>query len=170
MTGKIIGAMLIIGGCGAFGYAIAASYRKEAAALRQMISALDFMQCELQYRLTPLPDLCAMAGKEQKGIVGQFLKELSLELENQISPNVSCCVNAVLAKSDRIPGRLLKALELLGASLGRFDAEGQLKGLEHVRSFCREEVDKMADQQDVRLRSYQTLGLCAGAALAILFV
>ena len=86
MTGKIIGAMLIIGGCGAFGYSIAASYRKEAAALRQLISALDFMQCELQYRLTPLPDLCAMAGKEQKGIVGRFLKELSLELENQISP------------------------------------------------------------------------------------
>jgi len=28
----------------------------------------------------------------------------------------------------------------------------------------------MSKDRDVRLRSYQTLGLCAGAALAILFV
>lgn len=170
MTGKIFGAMLIIAGCGAFGYSVAASYRKEELVLRQLIGALDYMQCELQYRLTPLPDLCRLAGREQKGVVGQFLWELSLELENQISPDVSSCVAAVLSKMESIPRKLHSAMELLGASLGRFDAEGQLKGLEQVRSFCREEVEKLSQNKDTRLRSYQTLGLCAGAALAILFV
>lgn len=170
MTVKIIGAILIIAGCGAFGFLLSGTYRKEEAALRQLISALDYMQCELQYRLTPLPDLCRLAGNEQKGMVRQLLQSLSQELESQISPDVASCVRAVLVKSQPVPRKLLRAFELMGSSLGRFDAEGQLKGLEFVRGYCREEVERMAQNKEMRLRSYQTLGLCAGAALAILFV
>jgi len=48
--------------------------------------------------------------------------------------------------------------------------EGQLKGLESVRQECRRQVETLSYNRDARLRSYQTLGLCAGAALAILFV
>ena len=48
--------------------------------------------------------------------------------------------------------------------------QGQILGLEAVRSHCRSELDALSANQDERLRSYQTLGLCTGAALAILFV
>lgn len=170
MIGKIMGAALIIVSCGSLGYSICASHKKSEASLRQLISALDYMQCELQYRLTPLPDLCMSAGREQKGSIGKFFQLLSLELESQICPDVSSCVRAALAATDPLPKSTAKALDILGSSLGRFDMDGQLLGLEQVRHFCREEVDKLAENRDVRLRSYQTLGICAGAALAILFV
>lgn len=170
MISKTMGAALIILSCGAFGYSISASHRKSEASLRQLISVLDYLQCELQYRLTPLPDLCLSAGREQKGSIGQFFQKLAQELENQISPDVSSCVRAALATTDKLPAVTVEALDILGASLGRFDMDGQLLGLEQVRQFCREKVDKLAENRDVRLRSYQTLGLCAGAALAILFV
>ena len=55
-------------------------------------------------------------------------------------------------------------------SMGRFDVKGQIQGLEAVRSYCRGELENMAVNREARLRSYQTLGLCTGAALAILFV
>ena len=61
-------------------------------------------------------------------------------------------------------------LILLGESLGRFDINGQLKGLESVRSSCRTALDSMTENREVRLRNYQTLGLCAGAALAIILI
>ena len=170
MTGKFLGAALIILSCGAFGYGISAANRRAESSLRQLIAALDYMQCELHYRLTPLPDLCMNASREQKGSVGQFFHKLALELEDQISPDVSSCVQAALIQTDQLPKLTQKALDILGASLGRFDMEGQLIGLEQVRQFCREEVDKLAENKEVRLRSYQTLSLCAGAALAILFV
>lgn len=170
MTGKVIGALLIVVGCGGFGFSITASFKREEIALRQLIAALDYMQCELQYRLTPLPDLCRQASEESKNTIGKFLLYLANELESQISPDVSSCVHAALACSGNLPDRVVNALELLGSSLGRFDAEGQIRGLEAVRTYCRGELDAMAVNRDVRLRSYQTLGLCAGAALAILFV
>lgn len=165
-----IGALLIISGCGMVGFAMAAAYRKEEAALRQMLHALDRMQCELQCRLTPLPELCRQAGGEKNGCVGQTLKNLAAELERQISPDVESCMNAALAYGEELPKRIQEAFRLLGTSLGRFDLEGQVRGLETVRTYCRQELDELSANRDTRLRSYQTLGLCAGAALAILFV
>lgn len=170
MTIKIFGALLIIIGCGGFGFSITAACKREEVALRQLIGALDYMQCELQYRMTPLPDLCRQAGVENRNCVGKLLLALSNELESQICPDVSSCMSAALACVGDLPKRVRKAFEIMGMSLGRFDAEGQIRGLESVRAFCRSELDALAVNRDARLRSYQTLGLCAGAALAILFV
>lgn len=170
MTIKLLGAFLIILGCGYFGFSITAACKREETALRQLIGALDFMQCELQYRMTPLPDLCGQAGIENRNLIGKFLLVLSEELESQISPDVSSCVHAALTCVPELPKHVVKAFEIMGVSLGRFDAEGQIRGLEAVRTYCRSELDAMAVNRDARLRSYQTLGLCMGAALAILFV
>ena len=62
------------------------------------------------------------------------------------------------------------AAQQLGKSLGRFDLNGQLQGIEQVRAHCRRELSSLENGRDQRIRGYQTLGVCAGAALAILFV
>ena len=61
MSIKLIGAALIIAGCDGVGFSMAAAHRREESALRQLIGALDYMGCELQYHLTPLPELCRSA-------------------------------------------------------------------------------------------------------------
>lgn len=170
MNFKWIGAALIISGCGLAGFMVSGAYRREERDLRQLISALDYMACELQYRRSPLPDLCRMAGAERTGCIGRLFVNLAKELESQISPDVQSCLAIAAATSGQLSGRIQEAVCILGASLGRFDLEGQLQGLEAVRVFCREQLDEMSQGRDTRLRSYQTLGLCAGAALAILFV
>lgn len=170
MNYKWIGALLIVLSCGGFGIGLAAAHRREEYALRQLVSALDLMECELQYRLTPLPELCRQAGQESRGCVGRVLLELSRELDAQISPEVSSCMQAALSNAGDIPSGTVQAMTYLGQSLGRFDLAGQLKGLEAVRNDCRRLLNEMALNKEQRLRSYQTLGFCAGAALAILLV
>ena len=170
MTFKWIGAALIIAACGGVGFAIAAAYLREERELRKLTTALDYMACELQYRLTPLPELCRLAGRECAGIVGKILTELASELESGLKPQVEDCVIEVLCQMSDLPKRIREAFLLLGSSLGRFDMEGQMKGLEIARGYCRRELENMANGRENRLRSYQTLGICAGAALAILFV
>ena len=170
MNIRIIGAVLIILGCGGVGFAIAASYHKEERTLRQLLNALDYMQCELQYHRTPLPELCRQVAAADKGILKKVFFSLTTELEDQISPDVERCMAHVLSSCKELPQLVGEALELLGQSLGRFDIEGQLKGLERVRSECRRGIENLEQNEILRNRSYQTLGLCAGAALAILFV
>ena len=170
MNVKIIGAALIIAGCGGVGFSMAAAHRREEKSLRQLIRALDFMGCELQYRLTPLPELCRSAAAESGGAVSHLLVNLATEMEAQVAPDAASCMNAALSKTKGLPQRTRKNLMLLGSSLGQFDLQGQLTGLEAARKQCRRELDELSKDRDVRLRSYQTLGLCAGSALAILFM
>lgn len=162
--------MLIIIGCGGFGFTLAAAHKREENCLRKLIAALDYMECELQYHLTPLPDLCRKAGKECTGPVGEVLLSLSQELNGQISPDAACCMRSALAKKEYLPRYTEENLRLLGKSLGRFDLNGQLSGLESVRTNCRRDLECLSSNRENRLRSYQTLGLCAGAALAILLM
>ena len=55
---RILGAGCIALGSGAFGFAMAAASRREEEQLRLLVRALEFMSCELSYRLTPLAQLC----------------------------------------------------------------------------------------------------------------
>lgn len=170
MNLKLIGAALIIIGCGSVGFSMAAAHRREEKALRQLIGALDYMGCELQYHLTPLPQLCRNAAAESGGAISQVFLSLAAELENQIAPDASACMSAVLSRTPKLPQRVKKNFLSMGSSLGRFDLQGQLSGLESARQQCRRELDELSTNRDIRLRSYQTLGLCAGSALAILFL
>lgn len=170
MSLKLMGAVLIIAACGGVGFSMAAAHRREERALRQLIGALDFMGCELQYHLTPLPELCRNAAAECSDCISQVLLALAVELESQIAPDVSSCMNAAIAKTPKIPPRLRGDLARFGSSLGRFDLQGQLDGLGAARQQFRRDLEELSKDRDVRLRSYQTLGLCAGSALAILFL
>lgn len=170
MTLKWIGAIFVILGCGSVGFAMSAAHRKEEKNLRQLISALDFMQCELQYRLTPLPDLCRLTASQCKGGLRNLFQILACELEDQISPDVYHCMNAALVKVPELTKQTTEALRSLGRTLGRFDMDGQILGLENARYHCRSALEKLSENREVRLRGYQTLSLCAGAALAILFL
>lgn len=170
MSLKWIGAALIICGCGGFGALLARNHRREENALRALVSALDFMQCELQYRMTALPELCRQAAREARGAVGSAFALLAEELEGQISPDAASCMRAAVARVRDMPEAAAACLKELGETLGRFDLSGQLQGFESVRASCRRELDKLGENREERLRGYRTLSLCAGAALAILLL
>ena len=85
---KWMGAMLVIAGCGSVGFRMAWAHKQEERLLRDLKNALNCMACELQYRLTPLPDLCRLAGRNLKSPVGETFLRLSRELEQQILPDV----------------------------------------------------------------------------------
>ena len=72
MISKALGAVLILAGCGGFGMMICISYQREEEMIRQLIRALDHIQYELQFRVTPLPELCQRASSACKGKVSAF--------------------------------------------------------------------------------------------------
>lgn len=170
MNLKWIGAALIIASCSLIGFSISASFRREEQELQQLAVAMDYMVCELRCRMSALPELCRIAGSESKGRIGKLLLNLGEYLDTQSAPDAKGCLDLASGAAEQFSPRMLQAIGLLGSSLGRFDLEGQLEGLESVRSFCRSQLEILANGRDTRLRSYQTLGICAGAALAILFV
>lgn len=170
MRMKLLGAILVVCGCGGFGFAMASAHRRQEQMLRQLIRVLEYMSCELGYRMTPLPQLCRNAANVVQGPVQLVFRKLSEELEQQVAPDASMCMNAALAALPGLPESLTGLLRDLGTTLGVFDLPGQLRGMDAAIQTARKTLEALSENRTHRLRSYQTLGLCAGAALAILLL
>ena len=165
---KLIGAVLIITGCGGYGIMLAITHRRETSALHQLVEVMEKMICELEFRMPPLPELCRFASEQTKGAISVFFRNLGKVMEEQVSPDVGLCTVLALKETTALPSSASAQIQALGQTLGRFDLMGQITSLERCKQSCLCELEVMEHQQSQRLRSYQTLGFCAGAALAIL--
>lgn len=167
---KWVGAMLIIASCGGCGFSIAAGKRREEKLHNQLLDVLQFMENELQYRLTALPDLCRMAAAKTRGDLRHVFSNLYQELQSRKLPDAGSCMYAAIRQTGEIPPGIRRLLIQLGNSLGQFDLPGQLTGIHSVRKRCLDSLENIRKNRDAQLRCYQTLGVCAGAALAVVLI
>ena len=170
MVGKWVGALCIFVACSGIGFSVAYKQMKELRLLSQFVRILDRMKKEIQYFLRPIPDLCRIISSEEEGELGQAFLRLAIEMENQIQPDVSRCMSSIISSMNHIAGSILDSMESLGRELGRYDLDGQLLGIAQIREVLMERYNTLNHDKKKRMRGYQTLGVCAGAALVILFI
>ena len=167
---RTLGAILIILSCGGFGISLAAAHKAQERAVGELMSALEFMECELQYRCPALPELCAKTAMQCKGTIRSLFKAISINLESQQSYDAESCMSAVLNMFTDLPDIVMKVCVSLAGVLGKFSLDGQMKGFRSVKTECIQTLEELQSHKDARIRSYQTVGVCAGAAVAILFI
>lgn len=165
---RLIGAVLLLTGCSGFGLVLATAHRREIRLLRKLLHGIQEMSWELKYRMTALPDLCLIGAEASCSPVSDVFKELADRLSRNEVTDISGAMNQLVACHE-LPGRVRRNMRQLGTSLGRFDLEGQLQGLDAAKQQCRKDLIELQENAPQRIRNYQTLALCAGAALAILF-
>ena len=165
-----IGALLIFASCGSVGFLKSGQFRTEERYIRDFIRILDHMTCELEYHLSPLPQICESACKMTFGCLQEIFHRLSLALEEQTASNVECCMHDVILQVQSVPNTLQDLLLVFAKSLGRYDLDGQLLQISAVREDARFLMDKIRSEGKERIRNYQTLGICAGLGLAILLL
>lgn len=167
---RMLGAVCVISGCGGFGILIARNVRKEISTLRQFARALEFMEYELNYRMTPLPQLCRRVASVSVGCVQRIFQCIADELEHRNQHDVASCISIAMKKCPDTPKLTADQFLELGLSLGEFDLEGQIKSIQAVRTANDRLLNELYTEHKDKLRSYKTLGLCAGLALVILFI
>jgi len=167
---KIVGAIFIIFACGSVGFQITAAHKKTEKAMRQLLAGIELISQELQYRMSPLPLILKKAAENTNGTAAQFFAQLSDEIDKQVQPNISHCVEEIIASLQDTSDLVKDGMTLLGKSLGAFDIEGQVRALDSVHNECSAMLSSITNNQDVRLRNYQTIALCAGIAVAIIFI
>lgn len=148
---------------------MAASYRAQERQLRQLLQSLDWMECELTCRATDLPLLFFGAAERFRGSLGDLFSAMARSLSARAAPDAACCMQEAMACVS-LPRKVRDTAAALGTSLGEFHLEGQLRQLRGVRADCARILEEHTNNRDNRVRSYQTLGLCGGLALAILLM
>ena len=167
---QIIGAGLILISSTVIGYSIAAAHKKSERELTLLIRILEYMYHELQYNLTPLPELMTKTAKEANGTLAAFFHALAKIMDHMLYEDAAQCIRITLHQYPQLPEVVRDNLCLMGANLGRFDLAGQLSGLEAVKHMCIRDLEGLAHNRDERLRSYRTLAICAGVAIIILLI
>ena len=165
---RYLGAAAVIAGCGGFGFSLAAAARKECGMLRILIRVIQQMQWELKYRMTELPELCRTAAETGNGVIREIFEAMAGKLERREVEDVSAAFMAELNRYT-LPRHVRRNLKQLANNLGRYDLESQLHGLEAVRQQCRADLSEMESERKNQMRCYETLAVCAGASLAIIF-
>lgn len=167
---RLLGSLLIILGCGSWGFYIARNLKREIIALQNFVTAIEYMECELLFRMPALSDLCNSVGSITNGSISRLFHQLSMELESQISPDVYGCMKAAIHKTGDMPRKAVALCEKLGKQLGRFDLDGQVKVLSSLKEEGKVQMSASREGYAARARNYRTIAICAGAAVVILLI
>ena len=99
---RIIGISFVMVGCFAISRSLIATHRRTENELRRLYNVLERMEYELQYRCLPLPELLEKTIPDC-GIIEEIIRFLLDELNGQVTPKVSTCVNIALGKVKNVP-------------------------------------------------------------------
>lgn len=169
---KLIGMILVVASSSAVGFGFAANIRAQSRQLGALLSALAYMKNEISYRLTPLPELFYLLGKSSPAPIGSLFSSCAQALMQNPSASVQGVVRSALSQTPQlaITQQTRQTLLELALSLGKFDAAGAASALELAQTRLRQELMVLDSHRRERCRSYQTIGVCAGLALAVILL
>ena len=169
---RMIGAALVVLSSGAVGFGFARAVKLQCAQLEGLLWALDTMQSEMSARLTPLAQLFSGLSACRQKDVAAFFAEAGRALSAQPYCTVPDCFKRGFqqAKGFRPGDESVQALYGLSLNLGRFDLESQLAAIERTKASVTAALLALQGQKRARCRSYETIGICAGLALAVMLL
>jgi len=170
---RVIGALLVIGGCGYCGLSIARSFRLRAQVLRSLQNGLNLLEAEISYGSTPLPLALARVGeklgRESSLVFSQAAQAFRLHKGVTAGEAWEEGVKR-LAQSVVLSQEDISILRNFGHGLGNSAKNEQLKNI----ALAREQLS-MAEKEACLAREryekmWRYLGFCLGAAIVLVLI
>jgi len=153
------------------GLMVSHGYAARPAQIRAIRSALQMLETEINYALTPLPEALARVGSRVEGAVGNyfFLVSERLKGENPVTAGEAwidalkwLVENTTLAESD------INILKSFGHNLGNSDREEQLKHLRLTQEHLRHQEIFAEKNREQNERIWRTIGFLGGLLIVII--
>ena len=165
------GAVLLAAGPAVIGFHAARRLARRPRLLRELAAALEQMEREISFRLTPLPELFVRLSQEYSGPVGALFSCCARDMDDLGQRSLSQIWRQALTEATLdLDSRGQRALEELGEVLGRYDGDG-LRGA--LRQTCGEltaAAEEAERERERKGRMDQVLGLTTGVLLVILLM
>jgi stage III sporulation protein AB len=168
---KFLGAVLILGAAAMFGFVQALHYARRPKQIRQMIGALQRMETEIVYALTPLPEAMLTLSKQMAEPLSSLFRITSERLRDTLVTSTreiwQQTVREVWKRSSMKQPEQEIALQL-GNVLGITDRSDQIKHLRLAVSQLQAEEQESRDEQKRYETMWKSLGVLIGALIVIL--
>ena len=169
---RLIGSILVAGGMAAAGLSAVKKLSVHVAALSSMINALEIMQLEICFRLTPIPETVKMLAATAEGPAREFFADCRKRLDSENCSSFQETWNAAL-REDECMGLSEQERQIisdLGPVLGRYDAEGQEKALGYARRRLEAFLTRAELERGRQGKVYGTLGAVLGILAVIIMI
>ena len=168
---RFLGAVLLMGGASAIGFSAAAHLRARVACLRAFTGAVEYLEREMAFRLTPIPLLFDMLARSASAPAAGFFARCSRELERIGEKPLNLLWREALEKSSLpIEDDEEQVLAELGDVLGRYDGDAQREAFALAHARLDRMLERAEEERDRLEKVYGALGLSAGAFLLLLLL
>jgi stage III sporulation protein AB len=168
---KMMGAVLLVISTTGFGLWKANFYAARNKELEDLISALQLLETEISYSVTPLPDALHRIGSRLAGRMGVFLQNAGDELLQGDGRSAGQIFSDQLERSRTMIHLREQDLEILrtfGHTLGSSDRSDQLKHIRLANSRLMAEAQNARDEKERLGKMWRYLGALTGLAGVII--
>lgn len=166
---KGIGLCLVVAAGLLIGLYAAFTLKQRERTLTLGVELLSFLQTRIQYTAAPLSDLLQEAARQERFASLAFLQQTAILLtQGQTAPQAWREGVRSRERQDGLTREDTALLLRVGDDLGRTDTSGQTA---HLTLCCQQmEQQRHTARETARTKGtlYRTLGLCVGAAAALL--
>lgn len=168
---RLAGAVLLAAGPALIGFHAASRLARRPRLLRELTAALEQMEREISFRLTPLPELFSRMAKEYSGPVAALFACCARNMDDLGQRSLSQIWRQALDEASLdLEGRGRRAVEELGDVLGRYDGDSLRRALRQTCGELSAAAEEAERERERKGRMDQVLGLTAGAFLVILLI
>lgn len=169
---RLIGACMVIFGCGTAGIVVARSYSLRPRHLQEMRSALQLLATEINYARSSLSEACSKIAGQVEGPIAQFFAQFadSLAQNNDVSASELWNQTLQILGEAGFTNQELEAVGQLGSALGRSDADDQMKHLLLLQTRLEQLGSQAEQERDKMVRLWNYLGFCVGALIVLLLI
>lgn len=169
---KIMGVILVVFGASATGFTMAFHVRRIVTSLQQLLSALELMKSEIEYHRTPMPELMRLVALSSSGGIASFFGMLADNLFRYHDRSMRDMMKQSIQATPvcTFPANIQHTLLDLGNALGKYDVAGQIRAIEYASVRLNGILKQYLREQQAQMRSYCTLGICAGLAIGIMML
>ena len=169
---KAIGAILLVGGAALVGIFASGELSVRSRSLEGFLKALEIMHAEIGESLAPVSELMEKLSRETPSPVCDFFAECAHEKRKNPDTAFFLIWSKALSHADylRLSGNEKEVIEELGAFLGRYSLDAQIKAIEKSSRRI-SSLALVAENDKKRLgKLYAKLGVISGMAVTIILI
>ena len=168
---KVIGAVLIVASTTLWGFMKAQRYVARPNQLQQLKTALQLLQTEISYGVTPLPQAFSKLESKLESPIADFFSQARNGLQSGLTAKQAwqkaieeVGETTALIEKDR------QALEELGYNLGQSSSEDQLRYLELAQDNLDNLHKKALEKKENKVKLWRYLGVLSGLLVVVLIL
>jgi len=152
------------------GFCMCKDVKRREKILLDLIRAFQIMGAEIEYQLTPLQELCiTVSNQSDTPSVKKLFSYVALSMEHFPGKTAGQIMHEAL-DINGLDTDLSSVLRDLFLHLGKQDVFSQVRALRCAEERMTYFHKNLLQTKQERVRSYKTLSLCTGLALAIILI